>query len=1348
MGKFDSTFKYKVIYIFSINNETHKGLLKIGDATVNTNLTVDRLFPNSSILNKSAHERIRSYTNTAGISYTLLHTELAIRNIKDDDGNIQCKAFRDHDVHKVLQNSGIKNKTINDTTGAEWFETNIETAINAIQVVKQCKKSLLPNEIHSSRSPIIFRPEQETAIKKTVKQYKNSNKMLWNAKMRFGKTLCALEVVKRMNFSKTIIVTHRPVVNDGWYNDFKNIFYNTDEFIFGSKAMNISVNELIESNKKFVYFASVQDLRGSDRVGGKFDKNNTVFEIDWDFVVVDEAHEGTTTSLGEKVVDELVKENSNYATKLLALSGTPFNIVDEYKEEELYTWDYVMEQRAKKEWISNEFGDSNPYEELPELNIYTYNLGKILGSGRYREIEDKAFNFKEFFRTWTGVTSIDFKPIPRDAEIGDFCHKQDVISFLNLITKQSDDSNYPYANKEYRELFKHSLWMVPGVKEAKALSKLMKEHPVFGSGVFDIINVAGDGDEDEESKEALKMVKDAISKASKTGIYTITISCGKLTTGVTIPEWTAVMMLSGSYSTSAANYLQTIFRVQSPGNIDGKIKENCFVFDFAPDRTLKMVADAVKLSTKAGKTSSDDRLIMGEFLNFCPVISIDGTNMKKYNENNLLQQLKRAYAERAVKNGFDDTSLYNDIELSKLTSYDLEKFKDLHKIVGSNKASQKTKDIDINNTGLTDEEHKELEKIKKKQPKERTVEEQARLDELKEKQSQRSKAISNLRAISIRIPLLIYGADVEFDEDVTAEKLIDIVDDSSWAEFMPSGMSKQMFKEFIKYYDTDVFIAAGRKIKNTVKLADTLPPTERVQKIVELFSCFKNPDKETVLTPWRVVNRHMSDCLGGYDFFDKNNNNTIKQPRFVDKGEVTKETLSNPTAKILEINSKTGLYPLYVTYSIFCSKCGNISNINAKQQEKLWEDTVKNNIFVICKTPMAKAITKRTLTGYKDIKVNSHYFEDLINMMKNKPKQFIDRISKPSYWNLKGSEKVKFDAIVGNPPYMEMDGGAQASASPIYQHFVQTGKELKPKYFSFIMPTRWYAGGKGLDDFRDKMLNDCNLRELHDYLNPEQIFPNTNIRGGVCYFLWDKNYDNFKKLTRVVTHENNIVTSDIRRTLKIDGSDIFIRDSKAVSIISKVIENKNIDILSNYISPRKPFGLEGLFIKDARFKEKPDKLKSPITCYGKAQKIGYVEKKEITMRIEWIEKWKVYMPYANNIGTELNDDNLNTFVGEPNSVCTETFLVVGADLGLNKSMAYNLSKYLRSKFARFLLSLSKVSQHATAKTYRFVPVQNFTNKSDIDWSKSIFDVDKQLYTKYKLTEDEIKYIESKIKPME
>ncbi|MEG2013517.1 MAG: Eco57I restriction-modification methylase domain-containing protein, partial [Anaerovoracaceae bacterium] len=1081
---FKTSFEYKLIYIFRINDEKHKGLLKIGDATIKTEESVDRLPPNCKLLNQAAKDRIKQYTNTAGITAELLHTELAIHTVKDKmTGQPTLKAFRDHDVHAVLENSGFAKHIIKGSTSREWFEIDLEISLKAIDAVKK-NLANLSNSTVKGAVPIIFRPEQEQAIKQTLEQFKHNNKILWNAKMRFGKTLSALEVTRKSKFAKTIIITHRPVVDNGWYEDFGKIFYNEKDYIYGSKSTGYTLEQLIQTKKKFVYFASIQDLRGSDAVGGKFNKNDVAFSLNWDLVIVDEAHEGTTTALGDAVIENIVKDGNGYDTKFLALSGTPFNILDKY-EDNVYTWDYIMEQQAKKEWDELHFGDSNPYDELPQLKIFTYDLGKLVAGEKYVEIEDKAFNFREFFRVWTGDMAVDRTPMPIGKSVGDFYHEDDIKSFLNLITRADEDSHYPYATEEYRSLFKHALWMVPGVKEAKALSKLLKQHSVFGSGVFDVVNVAGDGDEEEKTDDALKKVQKAISDAGEDG-YTITLSCGKLTTGVTVPEWNAVFMLSGSFSTSAANYLQTIFRVQSPCNKNGKIKQFCYVFDFAPDRTLKMVAESVAISTKAGKADTNDRAILGEFLNYCPVISLDGTEMKKYDTGRLLQQLKHAYADRAVKNGFDDNSLYND-ELLKLDEIDLTNFSNLKKIVGASKAAPKSKDIDINNQGLTDEEYEKLKKIEKKQPKQRTSEDEEYLAKIKEQQKQKNTAISILRGISIRMPLLIYGADIDIKDDFTLDMFLDdkIVDPDSWNEFMPTGVTKELFKEFTRYYDPEIFVSAGRKIRNTVKSADELLPTERVQKISELFTCFKNPDKETVLTPWRVVNMHMGDCLGGYDFFNEEHSETLKEPRFVDQGKVTAETFGNSKAQILEINSKTGLYPLYVTYSIFRNKCEPYKKdeLTADLQEKLWNETVEKNIFVICKTPMAKSITKRTLVGFKDVKVNSHAFDDLIGMLKDKPQQFVERVLRTSFWDKKGSEKMKFDAVVGNPPYQMSDGSGGTNDAPIYQYFVESAQKITARYASLIMPSRWFTTGREnlLGDFRNHMLNNTSIRKLYAF---------------------------------------------------------------------------------------------------------------------------------------------------------------------------------------------------------------------------------------------------------------------------
>ena len=1321
---FGTAFEYKLIYVFAINDEAHNGLLKIGDTTIQSDDSIDALFPNCKALNQAALSRIKQYTNTAGISAQLLHTELAVRLVRGKDGQQVLKAFRDHDVHRVLENSGIPKKKLKNSTSREWFEVDLSTVLKAIEAVKKCQPNLSGMGAGTGFTPIVFRPEQEEAIEKTLKQFKTGSRMLWNAKMRFGKTLSALQVVKKSGFAKTIIVTHRPVVDDGWYEDFQKIFYDTDDYTYGSKSHGAAIEDLLNSGKKFVYFASIQDLRGSSTVGGKFDKNDAVFSLDWDLVIVDEAHEGTTTALGDDVIKNLVKEGNGYDTKFLALSGTPFNILKEF-DDNIYTWDYVMEQQRKAEWDELHFGDSNPYDELPELKIYTYDLGKILTDKSYVELEDKAFNFREFFRVWTGDIKHDHKAMPATAQVGNFVHESDVWSFLNLITKDDPDSHYPYANEKYRNLFRHALWMVPGVREARALSKLMKKHPVFGCGAFDIVNVAGDGDEEERSEDALQKVRQAINGAGNDG-YTITLSCGKLTTGVTVPEWTAVFMLAGSFSTSAANYLQTIFRVQSPCNKDGKIKRCCYVFDFAPDRTLKMVAESAALSTKAGKANESDRRIMGEFLNYCPVIAVDGTVMKAYDTNRLLQQLKRAYAERAVQNGFDDTNLYND-ELLRLEELDIEKFNNLKKIVGTSKAAPKAKEIDINAQGFTDEEYEELGRIEKKPKRERTPDEEKRLQEMKEKQKLKNNAISILRGISIRMPLLIYGADIPIDEDITMEKLVDIVDDSSWEEFMPSGVTKEMFKSFIKYYDPEIFVAAGHRIRTTVLSADELSPTERVKKITQLFAYFKNPDKETVLTPWRVVNMHMSDCLGGYDFYDEAHDQMADEPRFVNRGKVTDDTFANAGARILEINSKTGLYPLYVAYSIFRSRCAACSEeeLNDTQLQQFWDASVRENVFVICKTPMAKQITRRTLAGYRDIPVNAHYFDDLINMMKNKPRQFVERVLKYNYWKQEGVKTMKFDAVVGNPPYQVMDGGSKASATPVYNYFVEQAKELKPAYVSMIIPARWYSGGRGLDAFRESMLHDHRIRQLFDYSDSNDCFAGVDIAGGICYFLWDENHNGS---CEVVNFHNGSRYETLRQ---LDDNKVFVRYGQALSILNKV-KQQTTEFYDSKVSSQKPFGLRTYVV--------PTEDGDIQLRYNKG--IGPFKRDLVTVSLDWIDKWKVIMSYLtyDHAGRADNDGKRRIFstmeVLPPKVVCTETYIVV--DTFDNEIEANNLLQYLKTKFVRFLVAQVTTTQHISKTNFILVPIQDFSKV----WT------DAELYEKYDLTDEEIAFIESMIKPME
>ncbi len=1301
---FDSTLKPKLIYVFRINDTAHAGCLKIGEATLPDGSDFGGFAPGSHALNQAAKKRIDQYTKTAGISYELLYTEVTLYF-----GGGTVKSFNDKAVHDVLIRSGIRRRT-NAGWGCEWFETDLATVKNAIKAVKEGRKSLSASEKSEEQNPIIFRPEQRDAIEKTKKQFRRSSQMLWNAKMRFGKTLSALQVVKDMDFCRTLILTHRPVVDDGWYDDFGKVFYDRPDFAYGSRNKGESFASLEARAKAgglhYTYFASMQDLRGSEQVGGKFDKNNEIFSTPWDLLIVDEAHEGTQTELGQSVIHELVKDD----TKVLSLSGTPFNLFDEYKENEVYTWDYVMEQKAKAEWDLEHFGDPNPYAELPAMNIYTYDLGRLLKE--YID-EDVAFNFREFFRV---------------NDSGGFVHRKDVAAFLDLLCRKDTDSAYPFATDEYRDNFRHTLWMVPGVKSALALQRMLEQHQVFQH--FQVVNVAGEGDPtEEENAEALALLRSKIGK-DPDETRTITLSCGRLTTGVTVPEWTAVLMLSGALNTAAAGYMQTIFRVQSPATINGRVKENCYVFDFAPDRTLKVLAETAKISTKAGKTSKDDRTAMAEFLNFCPVIGMEGSRMRKFDVDTMLRQLKKVYIERVVANGFEDGYLYND-ELLKLGEVDLKEFEDLKKTIGSTKAMPRTKSVDINNQGLTDEEYGELEDLEKrsrskKDKAEMSEEQKRRLEELKKRKKNRENAISILRGISIRMPLMIYGADIEDDEEITIDNFASKIDPQSWDEFMPRGVSKQQFNAFRKYYDPDIFAAAAKRIREMARNADRLSIEQRIERITQIFATFRNPDKETVLTPWRVVNMHMSDTLGGYAFYDEEFKTPLSEPRFVDRGKVTAEVFT-PQTHILEINSKTGLYPLYVAYSVYRARLRELltSPESVEDEWDVWAKAVSENVFVVCKTKMARSITRRTLVGFRHIRVNTYTPDDLINKIKNQPDLFIKKVH-----DLVG-QNVKINAIVGNPPYQVMDGGGKGSSSiSVYNLFVIISKQINPSYISMIMPSRWFSGGKGLDDFRNNMLHDTRISHLFDYFDPTELFPNIDISGGICYFLWDTKY-NGKCL--ITSSKGGYKTTLLRQLLEA-GIETFIRFNEAVSIISKLGRYTSFESI---VSSRKPFG----DIDPSMFSGKD----SDVLVYAYPNN-GYIPYDMISTNRDLVSTPKVFISKAYGERGDFPYFVLGRpIVGTPNSCCSETYLLIGPFKQSDESI--NVAKYIRTKFFRFLVLQKKNTQNAPKGVYSLVPIQDFSNQSDISWQETTQNIDNQLYRKYNFNQIETAFIESIIKSM-
>ncbi|MGW7899861.1 Eco57I restriction-modification methylase domain-containing protein [Staphylococcus shinii] len=1316
------TFERKFIYVTSVENDngdypTFNGLEKIGEASVPDDLEAD-FRPNSDYLHLHAKKRISQYMTTSLLPYQVDWAQLAIDNNK--------KFFSDRDVHAVLKRSGIEPEKNNEGRPSEWFRVPIEVAKAAINAVKEGKVALNSEYVGAHKtSTIKLRPEQQEAIKQTQQVFKNKDTMLWNAKMRFGKTLSALQLIKNEKFQKVLIMTHRPVVSDGWFEDFGKIFQD-NSYIYGSNSKEgINLNNVVNTTKPFIFFASIQDLRGSTWAGGKQgDKNEKFLEIDWDLIIIDEAHEGNETDLAKNVKNNLKKTH----TKILELSGTPFNLIDKYDKDNIFTWDYTMEQEAKIRWSIDKPDEPNPYSGLPRVSMYTFD---VTNKFNYLD-EERAFNFKEFFR-------VD------DDNIDKFVHEKEIKKFLNYITTENTNNNFPFSKKEFRDKLRHTLWLLPGVREARALELLLNKHEVFKE--YQIVNIVRDGDEKYAKESDINKVRYAIGSDPST-TRTITLTVRKLTTGVNIPEWTGVFFLSNTESPTS--YLQAAFRAQTPFNHEKLgIKKNAYVFDFAPDRALKIISESIGLNNKKGKiNTTEQKQKLQRMLNFLPVLGQSGNGMKEFSVDSMLTQLKKVYAEKAVNNGFEDSSLYND-KLLMLNNNDLSKFKKLKGIVGNTEAQSKDF-IDINKNGLNQEEFEKAGKAEKKPKKERNLEEEELIKRIQNLRKQRKAMISILRGVSIRIPMMIYGMNVNLKEDIDIEKFIQLVDEKSWIEFMPEGLTKELFREFAQYYDGEIFIEAGRIIRQKAKSYDRLDIIDRTEKIAELFGMFKNPDKETVLTPWRVVNIHLSQTMGGLCFYDKEFENTTKDGKNVMNwvsNDITSEVYKNNT-KILDINSKTGLYPLFIATSIYYRKM----QVEVKKNEvefvsaDIWKEILRKNIYAIAKTPMAKTITQRTLAGYKNYETKVEYIEFLQEKIKLSPEETKQKIEEVF-------DNMEFDVVIGNPPYQEEVArkettNGQKRVNNIFQNFQIEADLLAKKYTTLIYPgKRWiHRSGKGMKTFGLSQLNDNRLSRIIFFPDAREVFYGVDISDGISIVSKNmkKESDSFKYSYIEKGHKtDSIIKKPGERLLVLNPLDKEITD-----LIEQIVDKNNFDFIGNSaVINQKLFHIESDFVETNPDKVKPYNSEEfdnnkyiKLYTNNKSGKTGratwfLADKEVIKVNKHLINEWQVVVSSA-NAGGQKRDSQMSVI---------DNFSAFGRSRIALKSFetekeAKNFYLYAQSKFIRFAFLTTDEALSSLGMKVPDILNYNDDNKY-IDFEK---DIDKQLFELFGLNDKQIKHVIDKV----
>ena len=609
---------------------------------------------------ESVKERIKQQTHTADVRFNIeWHKEA---RYMDGSGGY----FTDHDFHDYLQRFAH----IEREPKTEWF--HVEPQIAKQMFYDFAGKDYADVQVKANSKQYTLRREQQEAVDKTYAYYQKclqggagaKPEFLWNAKPRFGKTLTSYDFMRKMDARMVLIVTNRPAIANSWFDDFEKFIAWQTDYRFVSTADSLKERAVLTRDEfldaqiqaedknqelRMVAFLSLQDLKGAIPFGGEFDKLEWVKDNNWDLLIIDEAHEGVDTHKTDKAFDKISRKFT------LHLSGTPFKAVakGKFAEEQIFNWTFSDEQEAKDSWQEETL---NPYASMPRMNMYTYQMSQIAIDKVNRGIdlseEDKtefAFDLNEFFKT---------------NERGQFIHKNEVKKFLDALTQQE---KFPFSTPELRKELAHTFWILERVDSAKALAKMLKEHPVFEQ--YEIVLAAGDGKLTEKedagkSKRSFDKVREAIKNHDKT----ITLSVGQLTTGVTIPEWTAVFMLSNMKS--PAEYIQAAFRAQNPYKFEknGKLyqKENAYIFDFAPERTLMIFdeyANSLYSRTSGGRGSKQEREEnIKKLLNFFAVFAEDQDGkMEQVDAGKVLTIPLKIKTEEVIRRGFMSNMLFNNI---------------------------------------------------------------------------------------------------------------------------------------------------------------------------------------------------------------------------------------------------------------------------------------------------------------------------------------------------------------------------------------------------------------------------------------------------------------------------------------------------------------------------------------------------------------------------------------------------------------------------------------------------------------------------------------------------------------
>ncbi len=1114
---------------------------------------------------KDVDERIHEQTHTAAFQ---LRSEKLWSAPAFFDG--EQKGFKDKDFHRFLVKREIENR---DDLGTEWFYFNgtPEKSKQLFDTFREQGFAALQND--NRKVPYLLRSEQRLAVDQAKKYFESHEKgeFLWNAKPRFGKTLASYDLAKCLDASKVLIVTNRPAIANSWFDDFNTFI---DGYYFISETSSLFNRATITRQQYFdagadkpqITFLSLQDLKGSKYFGGNHDKLRWIADLEWDLLIIDEAHEGIDTDRTDRAFDIIKRKNT------LHLSGTPFKALanNKFPTEAIFNWTYLDEQKIKEaELEEDEIGD---HTDLPNLKLYTYRISQMIADEVNEGIEidetthDFAFDLNEFFAT-------------KDQK---FVHEDDVKEFLKNLTT---NSKYPFSTPELRDQLKHTFWYVGNrVDSVKALEQLLKNDDVFKD--YKVVVAAGDGKSFEEEETDFKGNEksfDKVKKAIKDHDKTITLSCGQLTTGVTIKEWNAVLMLTDIKT--PAQYMQAAFRAQNPNRFyeDGKLKakESAYLFDFAPTRVLEIYDQfANGLNGKAVNgeiTEAERKQNIKELLNFFPVISEDingqmveldaemvltfpnalaaaeivkarfmtnllfSENIKgvfhfpkevedilekmpieknkrievakkeldlddarkveeskqtKINENTgviLGEKIFRSNIERVVDNVLDVETPEETLEnlpgkVADLAEPVIAKYKEIYKATNAEIDEIKKDTEEKIKLAVSEYESSELkDPIALKENLAKIIEH----DFVEEKVAQKEAAIvenvqktkedevrDRLRSFTRTIPMFVMANSSKetitidnFDLKISDKDFVDLTNISK-AEFhkLRDGFDYELDgerKTFGGVFDRYKFNASiAEFVAEKKKRSDYFNTNE------DIFELIPNQKNNQIFTPIKVVKIMIDDL-------EK------------DSPELFKRTNST----FIDLYMKSGMYITEITKRLFA---------NTRDQYASDADCIKHilekQVYGLTPTGILHGITKSYIFGFDTshkISTNNFKQHDLLPEAKNGTAP-----AKLAELYKQGGTMIKFDAVVGNPPYQIQKGGTKNI--DIWQNFLFSSLDIS-NTTSLIHPGRWLIPKSQMKTVHDRIIT-AGLVNFKYFPNANDIFHQVEIDGGVTITLFKKGY--------------------------------------------------------------------------------------------------------------------------------------------------------------------------------------------------------------------------------------------------